>query len=51
MANNNPLEDLLKMATEYDNPCMEAILQTAYNRGWADGAKTTREDIINSLKK
>ena len=51
MAENTPIKDLLKMATDYDNPCMEALLQTAYNRGWSDGAETTREQIIDLIKK
>lgn len=44
----NNLQDLIDMM-EYDNPNTASLFQTAYNRGYEDGIKHTKESIKKLL--
>ena len=44
----NNLQDLIDMM-EYDNPNVPSLFKTAYNRGYEDGIKDTKESIKKLL--
>lgn len=44
----NNLQDLIDMM-KFDNPDIQSLFKTAYNRGYQDGIKDTKESIKKLL--
>jgi hypothetical protein len=47
---NSPIQDLVDMIKQFKEADVEKLLETAYSRGFQDGVRITKVQIIEKVK-